>query len=155
VILLNDIIGHFSTVELLWSAAAIVGLFVAQLNYRETKRDLAALGKIRNGRWRIARGNIRRERVRAIVFTMYLTFGVLAGFSPMNPSASTASVVISVGLVTTLALLALNSYYDRRDRLYLLHFRSDSRPETLLEREDREVGDTRRDLQSRNDSAPK
>jgi hypothetical protein len=155
VILLNDIIGHFSTVELLWSAAAIVGLFVAQLNYRETKRDLAALGKIRNGRWRIARGNIRRERVRAIVFTMYLTFGVLAGFSPMNPSASTASVVISVGLVTTLALLALNSYYDRRDRLYLLHFRSDSRPETLLEQEDREVGDTRRDLQSRNDSAPK
>jgi hypothetical protein len=154
VILLDDIIGHLSTVELLWSLAAVVALFIAQLNYRETQRDIAALGKIRNGRWRIARGNLRRERVRAIRAGAFLVFGVLAGVTPANPNPTVAGLIITAGLVATSILDAWNSYFDRRDRLYLLHFRS-GRPETSIEQEDREVGDTRRDLQSRNDSAPK
>jgi hypothetical protein len=155
VILLTDLFGHFSTVELLWSAAALAGLFCHQLNYRETKRDMAALGTVRNGRWRIARGNLRRERVRLGISGMFLVFGVLAGLTPPNPNATLSSLIISVGLTFTSALLALNSYYDRRDRLYLLHFRSDERPETLIEQEDREVGDTRRGKQAENDSAPR
>ena len=154
-ILLRDVIGTVSPLELLWSAVALGALFIGWRNYSEAREDLEALGEARNGAWRIARGNIRRERVRAIVNGSYVAFGILVGFTPANPNPTIASLVVSIGLTATSALLALNSYYDRRDRLYLLHHYHDPGvPETLIQREDREVGDVRREKQIENKTAP-
>ena len=154
-ILLHDFIGTVSLIELLWTATAIGALIIGWRNYSEAREDLEALGETRNGAWRIARGNIRRERVRAIVNGSYLAFGILAGTIPANPNPTAATVVISIGLTATCALLALNSYYDRRDRLYLLqHYHDPGVPETLIQKEDREVGDVRREKQIENKTAP-
>lgn len=144
-ILLQNAIGNFSWIELTWSGVAVLGLFVGWQNYHEAQKDIGALGGIRNGRWRIARGNIRRERVRAIIFVLFGGLGVIAGFAPPNPNATPTSLVLSSGLVVTSMLLALNSFYDRRDRVYLLHYTPTV--ETQDQREDREFGDKRRELE--------
>jgi hypothetical protein len=152
-ILLDNAIGNFSWMELLWVGTAIAGLILGAQNHSEASKDIAAIAGIRNGRWRIARGNIRRERVRAAIFVMWAAFGVLAGIGPPNPNATPTSLILSAGLIATAALLALNSYYDRRDRQYLLHFRTSS-PETQDQREDREFGEQRRELEAEHNAVP-
>ena len=145
-ILLENAVANFSWLELIWSATALIGLFVGVQNFIEAHKDIAALEGIRNGRWRIARGNVRRERVRATIFIFWGVLGVMAGFTPPNPGATAVTLVSSLGLVGTSMLLTLNSYYDRRDRLYLLH--APIAVETQYQREDREMGDHRRELPS-------
>ena len=152
-ILLNDVIGHFSWLELLWTGIALVALSLSRLNHSEAKKDIVALAGIRNGRWRIATGNVRRERIRAVIQVAYVAFGILAGQTPASPNPSLAGLIIALGLTVTSAMLALNSYLDRRDRLYLLNFRSPAVAETQNQREDREFGDQRRSLEMEHNEA--
>lgn len=147
-ILLSDAIGGFSWIELAWTATAIVALYIGWLNRLEAHRDLKAIAGLRNGRWRIAKGNIRREWIRAIITGAYLVIGLLAGTKPAIPDPTVISLIGSVGLTVTSILLALNSYLDRRDRLYLLHYRSTDVSETQDQREDREFGEARRTLEA-------
>lgn len=138
---MSDVIGHFSILELLWTAIAVVAIFVSGFNLYEAHRDIKALGPIRNGRHRIAIGNARREAIRILVSTANLGLGVLAGLIPAPASVNPTSIIFSAVFIGTSALLAFNSFLDRADRRYLIHFRG---PETPRQLEDRIAGIERR-----------
>lgn len=96
----------------LWMLIAAIGLYFAVVNGRESLADYQALGGKVNGRRTIAVGNLRREIVRGLIAFDFLTLGVLALLGV------TGAVV--PGLILASAGMTLNSYLDRRDRLYLM-----------------------------------
>lgn len=117
--LLVDLVLNFSFMELLWTATAVFALYVAWMNIHEAKTDLEALDRlqIQNGRRILAKGNVRRERIRSVVNGTYLALGLFAGiFVPANPTPTLLGVIATSGLIATSMLLAYSSLADRRDR---------------------------------------
>lgn len=104
-----------TVLELTWTVLAALGLRLAYLNGIESYRDFQALGGHTNGRRTIAVGNLRREIVRGLIHVAWLAIGVSALLS-QDQEFSAGAVV----LVLTSAGMDLNSWLDRRDRLYLL-----------------------------------
>ena len=117
----TDLVGHASGLELIWLALSGSGLVLAFLNGLEAVRDWQALGGKINGRRAIAVGNLRREIVRGLIQLAWVLIGLLAAAAPSSGPPSPMGAVISVVLVLSAAGMTLNSYLDRRDRLYLLH----------------------------------
>lgn len=117
----SDLIGNFSALELLWTAAAIVGVIFASQNAREAAQDFMALGGKINGRRRLALGDIRREAVRLLIYTVSIIAGVIAGFQPSRPGGpSLAGIVVTAILVLIALLQTSQSVLDRLDRRYLM-----------------------------------
>lgn len=146
--LVTDLIGGFSLIEIIWTLVAFVGAAVGLFNVGEAVRDLRALGVLSNGRRIIAKATIRREGIRLLVFVLYISVGVSAGLTPARPDAEPSAVGII--LVFTSVVLTLNGLLDLHDRrvvmragLLLLPL-----PETQDQREDREFGVKRRELES-------
>lgn len=103
-------------IEIVWTALALVGFYFASLNAREALEDYQALGGRQNGRRTIALNTIRREAVRMLIALDFLAIGVMALFDV------TPREVIALGLLLASAGHTVNSYLDRRERLYLLEF---------------------------------
>ena len=121
-ILLRDLIGSVSTVELLWLFTAMSGLYLAGLNAWEAILDYRALGGKRNGRRRIALGTVRREALRGLVNAIFLGIGIVAAATPANPAATPLGVAVSLGLLIASVAYNANSLLDRADRIYLLRY---------------------------------
>ena len=105
--------------EAVWTLLAGVGVYLACVNGIESYRDYQALGGKQNGRKTIAVGNLRREIVRGLIQLAWAVIGV-ASFVTANRTEVISPV--AVVLVLTAAGMVLNSYLDRRDRLYLMRF---------------------------------
>jgi hypothetical protein len=97
-----------------WILLALIGLWTSHLNGLEAIRDYQALGGKLNGRRTIAVGNLRREVVRGMIHLDFLIIGVLAVMG--------TSYAVVPGLILGSAGMVLNSWLDRRDRLYLLRY---------------------------------
>ena len=95
-----------------WIGLALLGLYLAYRNGRESLSDYHALGGKVNGRRTIAVGNMRREIVRGLIAFDFLTLGILVLLGVRG--------VVVPGLILSSAGMCLNSWLDRRDRLYLL-----------------------------------
>lgn len=128
-ILLRDFIGTISPVEAAWLLTAVVGIYLSGINSWEAILDFRALGGRRNGRRRIAVGTIRRETVRGLVNAIFLGIGVVAALTPANPAATPLGVAVSLGLLLASMAYNLNSYLDRRDRVYLMEHGLQARDE--------------------------
>ena len=100
----------------LWLALATFGLYLAHLNGTEAIRDYQALGGKTNGRRTIAIGSVRREVVRGLIQADFIILGALALLNVHAP------IVFISGLFLASAGMNLNSYLDRRDRLYLTRY---------------------------------
>jgi hypothetical protein len=111
-----------SPIVIAWIALAIVGLWVSHLNGLEAIRDYQALGGKLNGRRTIAIGNLRREIVRGMIQLDFIIIGVLAIME--------VRAVAVPGLFLASAGMVLNSYLDRRDRIYLLRYGLQARDES-------------------------
>jgi glycerol uptake facilitator-like aquaporin len=116
--MLRDLVWHTSLIEIVWLALAAAGIVLATLNGLEALRDFQSLNGKTNGRRTIAVGNLRREVVRGMIHTAFFLIGLLAAATPARPSDGFP--VIAVVLVLASAGMVVNSYLDRRDRLYLL-----------------------------------
>jgi hypothetical protein len=97
----------------IWLALAASGIYLAHRNGTEALRDFQALGGHTNGRRTIAIGNIRREIVRGLIQVDFAILGILALLDILG------GVVFVAGLLLASVGMQLNSYLDRRDRLYL------------------------------------
>lgn len=128
-ILLNDVLGNASLIELAWILTAAAGIFVAGLNALEATGDFRALGGVRNGRRRIAIGTIRREIIRMFVNVLFLPVGVVAAFIPANPHSTWLGVYISLTLLLASVAYNANSLLDRADRKYLMRYGIQARDE--------------------------
>jgi hypothetical protein len=100
-----------SPVVLLWMLVAEIGLYLAHVNGIESIRDFQALGGKTNGRRTIAVGNLRREVVRGLIGADFLFIGILALLDVRG--------AVVPGLILGSLGISLNSYLDRRDRIYL------------------------------------
>ena len=83
--------------------------------------------------------------MRASVHLVYLGIGI-----PLLGRDIELTIVV-LALMWGNAALVVNSLIDARFRSQLYVTRDRMRPETVIEQEDREVGDTRRALQAEND----
>ena len=106
-----------TVLEIAWTALAVLGVYLSVLNSLESWRDYQALMGKQNGRRTIAIGNIRREVVRVTISGLWLVIGA---FAIVAPNRTEEINPVAVVLVATSAGMALNSYLDRRDRLYLM-----------------------------------
>jgi hypothetical protein len=129
-ILVQDLVGTISLIELAWLLSAIAGLFLSHLNGWEAILDYRALNGRKNGRRRIAVGSIRREAVRGVVNAIFLGIGLVAALIPANPAATPLGVAISVALLMASVAYNLNSYFDRLDRIYLMRYGLQPRDES-------------------------
>jgi hypothetical protein len=129
VILLQDAIGNASWIELAWILTALSGLYLSRLNGMEAMRDLQALGDVRNGRWRLAVGTLRRELVRGFVNVCFLMVGLIAAYYPANPNPSLLGLAVSVVLLIASLSYNANSLLDRQDRVYLMRHGLQARDE--------------------------
>ena len=112
--------------EAVWTLLAGFGIYLACVNGIESYRDYQALGGKQNGRKTIAVGNLRREIVRGLIQLAWAVIGV-ASFVTANRTEDISPV--AVVLILTAAGMVLNSYLDRRDRLYLMENGMQSRDE--------------------------
>lgn len=121
-ILLRDMIGNASIIELIWIVTAVSGMYLARLNGVEAWHDFNALGGKQNGRRRIAIGSIRREVVRGFVNACFLVVGVIAALNPANPNATVLGLVLALVLIMASVSYNVNSFLDRQDRIYLMRY---------------------------------
>ena len=149
--MLENIIGNATPVELIWTTLGAIGLYVGTLNAWEALHDFRSLGGLANGRRVIATDNIRRETLRAFSYLQAIVLGVIASFAPPAPVRSETSYIGSLILIGILSTLVINSYLDRRSRLYLMRTGITSRDHRELtqdEAEDLKFGTERRALES-------
>ena len=99
-------------IVIVWMLIAEFGVYLAYLNGIESQADLQALGGRTNGRRAIAIGNLRREIVRGLIAADFIAIGAMVLLGYTGAAAP--------GLILGSAGMALNSYLDRRDRLYLM-----------------------------------
>jgi hypothetical protein len=128
-ILLQDVLGTASLIELAWFLTALTGLYLSALNSWEAILDFRALGGKRNGRRRIALGTVRRESVRGLVNAIFLGIGLVALLTPAPESITPLGVAVSLGLLMASVAYNLNSALDRADRIYLMTHGLQSRDE--------------------------
>ena len=129
-ILVQDVLGSLSLIELGWLVTALGGLYLSGLNAWEAILDFRALGGKINGRRRIALGTIRRETVRGLVNAIFLGVGMVAAFTPANPNATGLGIAVGIALLLAAGAFNLNSVLDRRDRIYLLKHGLQARDES-------------------------
>jgi hypothetical protein len=121
--LTRDLIGTWSALELLWTGLALIGLAFSSVNIRDRVLDLLSLGGRKNGRRRLALGDIRREAVRIVYYLAAIVSGVLAGGQAAPPDGLTpAGLVIVSALVLMLVLQVSQSVFDRLDSAYLARY---------------------------------
>lgn len=108
-----------TVIEVAWTLLALVGIWLAYLNGIESYRDLESLGGRQNGRRTIAVGNFRREVVRGLIQIAWLLIGLVALVTPNRTDAVSPLALL---LVLTSAGMTLNSWMDRRDRVYLMRY---------------------------------
>lgn len=150
----TDFLAYFSEVELLWTVIALAGIGFSSLNAWEALHDYIALGRLVNGKRRIALGHIRRETSRFLTQGLYIVVGLISGSTPPNPNPAGTSAVVAAILIVTSLFLTMNSILDRLDRRYLMNAYVGA-PETQDQREDRTFGAERRALERKHrDDAP-
>lgn len=119
--LTGDLIGHWSALELLWMALAVLGVVFSSLNIREAWHNFHALGGALNGRRRISIGDIRRESFRILIYVSMILAGLVAGAqSATNRPMTAAGIAVTVALLLIEALQVSQSVLDRLDSNYLL-----------------------------------
>lgn len=123
-----------------WVLISATGLILSAYLTVQSWRDIVALGGGSNGRLLVARSRFAREGLRATVQWTWLLLGAAALL------AVNLGPLVVLGLLYGNVVLAINSLIDARTRTLI--YRSAARGETLIEREDRLVGDTRRELQA-------
>ena len=128
-ILLRDLLGTASLIEILWLATALAGLYLSAINAWEAVLDFRALGGKRNGRYRLALGTIRREFIRGLVNAIFLGIGIVAAVTPANPNSTPLGVAVALGLLMASVSYNANSALDRADRIYLMRHGMQSRDE--------------------------
>lgn len=157
-ILLDSIIGEASPVELAWTALGLIGIYFGLLNAVEAWINRGALGRQTNGRRVLANRAIRRESIKGVIFSLAIALGVLASLAPSAPVRSETALIGSLILIVILTLLVVDSILDRRDDKYLVRWGVQGRdekgrftriPETQNQREDRQFGEVRRDLEQK------
>ena len=137
-----------SPVVIAWVVLSGFGLILSSYLTFESWLDMRALGESANGRLLAARSRFGREGIRVTVHWVWLLMGVTLLLEvPLGPKLVLGLLYGNVALVT-------NSLIDARARSLILVTRDSTRPETPIEREDREVGDVRRALQSENEPPP-
>lgn len=98
-----------------WVASSSLGILAASAGTVEGIRDLKALGKIRNGRRRIARGYIRSQVIRLAICIAWLAIGIPIAVddqrTPLNP--------LTAILVASNLGLAAAAWLDLLDRRQL------------------------------------
>ena len=134
-----------SPVIAVWVVLSALGLILSSYLTRESWLDLRALHGDQNGRRLAATSRLWREFLRATVHLTYLAIGL-----PLLGRDVELTWVVVALMWGNVALVA-NSLIDARYRSLLYVTRDRMRPETVIEQEDREVGDTRRALQAEND----
>ncbi len=137
---------------LVWTLVALLGAIVSLIGVADGLGDLRALHGEANGRRRLARGYLRGETIRLFIQLSWVSVGGLALLDDRPGMWSLGAVVVIAGV----AGLMLNSILDRLDRRFVRRYlqRADSRPETIIEQEDREIGDERRRKQVEHGTAP-
>jgi len=106
-------------VVLIWTAIALLTVFVTTANLRAARRSLSSF---RNGAVRtlLAEGDVRREAFRLVVAVLFLYAGTVSLFRPaLMGLGSVGALVVSFSvpaLIVASALIGLNSESDRRDR---------------------------------------
>lgn len=135
---------------LVWSIVSLAGLMLSLWLLREHHLDIRSMaGFPGNGRLIHARANRLKESIRVSVHGLFLVIGLLA----LDRPSSGFSLTVVVLIYGNAGIMA-NSLIELRTRSRLYRHRSTDRPETVIEKEDREVGDHRRDLQQKHGTAP-
>lgn len=107
---------------LLWIGVASVGLLVNIYALSDARIDLTTVQRWSHEGTKalVAKGNLRREKVRATIQSIFLVVGVTALFVPPCESVKGLRSLIAIGLMSVAAMTVYNSLQDRRDRQILL-----------------------------------
>ena len=145
----TDLLGNASGFEILFFLSAVVGLRFSVPNFRLSWRQYRALGGISNGRRAIAVEGISLETIFIGIHALYVVAALVAfGVPAPERPVSAAGVVIQSVLVVASWGITAGSWVIRRTGSYLLEHGVDiGEPETQDQREDRQFGEVRRDLE--------
>ncbi len=115
----------WNLLEIIWTIVAATGVTYSWLNVRNGKEDLKLLPFITDEAPRIvAKGNIRRDRLRLIIQLTYVALGIWGGLVPeplhRTPVQIVTLLLFSGVLTITSLLLTISARYDHRDRVLLL-----------------------------------
>jgi hypothetical protein len=123
--------GTVTIIEVIWTAVAGIGLAVSIWALNDAVATLRYLEarSINGARHLTARANTRNEVIRTLIHGMYLILGIIAlAAPPANPAhpISATSVIIGVGLITTVTLLITKTIWSRHDRQRVIELLSKS-----------------------------
>jgi len=127
----------------IWTISALVGFIVCLIATWSCIGDLRDLGAIQNGRRKLAWSNIADEVTRTTILFSWFVLGVLYLMENVEPRSNLAVWVIVGGNV----LLTGNSIRRSRVRTYIRSLGRKMGDETVIEAQDRIVGDERRAMQ--------
>lgn len=107
---------------LIWIGVAAGGLLVNLFALSDARIDLTTVTRWSHEGTKalVARGNLRREKVRATIQSVFLVVGVTALFVPPCETVKGLRSLIAIGLMSVASLTVFNSLQDRRDRRELL-----------------------------------
>ena len=132
----------------IWIASAVFGGVFALIARRNAQEELDNLGDITNGRRRLGNGHVRDETILFVIDALYLAMGLLFVATGREPTFN----VTVLGLTLCSVLLSYSTFMRWVDRRYALApdpSRDPSVAETQNQREDREFGEQRRDLETK------
>lgn len=150
----NSLIWNASGFDLLFLTSALVGVWFSRLNLREAWGDFRALGGISNGRRYIAITTIVVETLLLSIHSLYIIAGLVAVSQPGSPVTAIGVLILCILVYASWAITAI-SVLSRRLRHYLSRYGMAVRDgkgrftkvETQDQREDRQFGEARRDLE--------
>lgn len=119
--LLHNLIGNASLLELLWTGNALFGLFLSIRNWRSALVDFTVLGGVTNGRRAIAIGTLVVEALISAKFCLYILVGAVAMNLPAGGDTVIATLIGLVLLASSLMLTTI-SVVNRRVSDYLLKY---------------------------------
>lgn len=140
-----------SNAAVVWTLVSLAGALVSGWGVFDAIRGLRALQGYGNGRRIIAWGYIRAESLRFLIQAAWFVLGAALLLDGRVVMWTTPTIVL---VVTNFALLCKSAddiWVRYRVRHVPMH--SVGREETSLEKQDREVGDERRALQTRDAEA--
>ena len=135
-----------SDAVVVWTVVSVLGMFVSGWGTFDAVRSLNALGGDTNGRRTIAWGYIRAEGLRFLIQTAWTAIGIALLIDHHVVHWSPPTIMLVVTNVALLYKSADGIYVRLKVRHTPLH--SLGRAETAIERQDREVGEERRQLQA-------
>jgi hypothetical protein len=120
--------GSIEDIEILWTLIALVGLFFALFNLKESLVDRKSIKSlnITNGRAKIAKTGLKSEVARVIKQLIFLAIGVIAMSLPgveyhtLTWSQLLINIAIRWGLITASFLTTYQSYLYYKLRRDLL-----------------------------------